>query len=57
MGKFCRTPRDRSSAKRPGGNGLRMPEATCFGEPDAGNPHVRFNEGRDELNPPSYSIG
>ena len=22
-----------------------MPEATCSGEPDAGNPHVRFDEG------------
>ena len=29
-----------------------MPEATCSGEPDAGNPHVRFDEGRGELNPP-----
>jgi hypothetical protein len=35
---------------------LRMPEATCSGEPDAGNPHVRFDEGRG-TSVPSYSTG
>jgi len=33
-----------------------MPEATCSGEPDAGNPHVRFDEGRG-TSVPSYSTG
>jgi hypothetical protein len=31
-----------------------MPEATSSGEPDAGNPHVRFDEGRGTI-VPSYS--
>ena len=33
-----------------------MPEVTCSGEPDAGNPHVRFYEGRG-TSVPSYSTG
>jgi hypothetical protein len=33
-----------------------MPEATSSGEPDAGNPHVRFDEGRG-TSVPSYSTG
>ena len=33
-----------------------MPEATSSGEPDAGNPHVRFDEGRG-TKVPSYSTG
>jgi hypothetical protein len=27
------------------------------GEPDAGNPHVRFDEGRGDFKSPSYSTG
>ena len=38
------------------GLGLCMPEATSSGEPDAGNPHVRFDEGRGSSDP-SYSTG
>jgi hypothetical protein len=34
-----------------------MPEATSSGEPDAGNPHVRFDEGRGAAKVPSYSTG
>jgi hypothetical protein len=34
-----------------------MPEATSSGEPDAGNLHVRFDEGRGTLKVPSYSTG
>jgi hypothetical protein len=34
-----------------------MPKATSFGEPDAGNPHVRFDEGRGTVLVPSYSTG
>jgi hypothetical protein len=34
-----------------------MPEATSSGEPDAGNPHVRFDEGRGTGLVPSYSTG
>jgi hypothetical protein len=33
-----------------------MPEATSSGEPDAGNLHVRFDEGRG-TSVPSYSTG
>src|SRR6266849_2769119 len=33
-----------------------MPEVTCSGEPDTGNPHVRFDEGRG-TSVPSYSTG
>ena len=29
-----------------------MPEATYSGEPDAGNPHVRFDEGRGTFGSP-----
>jgi hypothetical protein len=47
--------RDRHSAKRPSKQ-LRMPEATSSGEPDAGNLHVRFDEGRG-TSVPSYSTG
>ena len=48
--------RDRHSAKRPSKQ-LRMPAATSSGEPDAGNPHVRFDEGRGDIESPSYSTG
>jgi hypothetical protein len=34
-----------------------MPAATSSGEPDAGNPHVRFDEGRGDVESPSYSTG
>ena len=33
-----------------------MPEVTSSGEPDAGNPHVRFEEGRS-ASASSYSTG
>jgi hypothetical protein len=33
-----------------------MPEATSSGKPDAGNLHVRFDEGRG-TSVPSYSTG
>jgi hypothetical protein len=46
--------RDRHSAQRPSKQ-LRMPAATSSGEPDAGNPHVRFDEGRGDIESPSYS--
>src|SRR5450756_3106649 len=48
--------RYRHSAKRPSKQ-LRMPAATSSGEPDAGNPHVRFDEGRGDIESPSYSTG
>ncbi|HME06193.1 MAG TPA: hypothetical protein VKG25_04050, partial [Bryobacteraceae bacterium] len=32
-------------------------EATSSGEPDAGNLHVRFDEGRGTAKVPSYSTG
>ena len=48
--------RDRHSAQRPSKQ-LRMPAATSSGEPDAGNPHVRFDEGRGDIESPSYSTG
>jgi len=34
-----------------------MPKVTSSGEPDAGNPHVRFDEGRGTRLVPSYSTG
>ena len=37
-------------------SGLRMPEATSLVEPEAGIPHVRFDEGRG-TSVPSYSTG
>lgn len=47
--------RDRHSTKRPSKH-LRMPAASTSGAPDAGNPHVRFDEGRG-TSVPSYSTG
>jgi hypothetical protein len=37
--------------------GLRMPEAASSGEPDAGNPHVRFDEGRGDVHVPLLLYG
>jgi hypothetical protein len=34
-----------------------MPETRSSGEPDVGNLHLRFDEGRGVLAAPSYSTG